>query len=71
MSDIEIAARETLALGRRPEEITAEHTGQPLERIHTDTDRDFVMEAPEALAYGIIDDVITSRELVDRSGPIR
>ena len=42
-----------------------------IERIHTDTDRDFVMEAHEALAYGIIDDVITSRDVVDRTGPIR
>ena len=53
------------------EEILAQHTGQPIERIHADTDRDFVMEASEALAYGIIDDVISSRTVVDRSGPIR
>ena len=51
--------------------ILARHTGQPIERIHADTDRDFVMEASEALAYGIIDDVISSREAVDRTGPIR
>ena len=42
-----------------------------IERIHADTDRDFVMEASEALAYGIIDDVISSRDAVDRTGPIR
>ena len=53
------------------EEMLAQHTGQTIERIHTDTDRDFVMEANEALAYGIIDDVITSRDVVDRTGPIR
>jgi ATP-dependent Clp protease protease subunit len=53
------------------EEILANHTGQPIERIHADTDRDFVMEAQEALAYGIIDGVISSRQLTDRSGPIR
>ena len=53
------------------EEILADHTGQPIERIHADTDRDFVMEAQEALAYGIIDGVISSRQLTDRSGPIR
>ena len=40
------------------EEILANHTGQPLERVHKDTDRDFVMEANEALEYGIIDNVI-------------
>ena len=53
------------------EEILELHTGQTRERIHTDTDRDFVMEANEAIAYGIIDDVLTSRDRVDRTGPIR
>mgnify|MGYP003346790004 CR=1 FL=1 len=53
------------------EEILARHTGQSRERVHADTDRDFVMEASEALAYGIIDDVISSRQMVDRTGPIR
>jgi len=53
------------------EEVLAFHTGQTTERVHADTDRDFVMEANEALAYGIIDDVISSRQLTDRSGPIR
>lgn len=71
VTDLELAAKEILRMRDLLEEILAKHTGQPLERIHTDTDRDFVMEAPDALAYGIIDDVITSRELVDRSGPIR
>jgi ATP-dependent Clp protease protease subunit len=42
-----------------------------MERIHADTDRDFVIEANEAVEYGIIDSVISSRELTDRSGPIR
>ena len=51
--------------------ILAKHTGQPIERIHADTDRDFVMEANEALEYGIIDTVITSRESINREGPIR
>ncbi|MGA1158007.1 MAG: ATP-dependent Clp protease proteolytic subunit, partial [Ilumatobacteraceae bacterium] len=53
------------------EEILANHTGQPIERIHADTDRDFVLEANEALDYGIIDDVISTRGAVDRTGPIR
>ena len=53
------------------EEILSRHTGQTIERVHQDTDRDFVMEAQEALAYGIIDDVISSRDAVDRTGPIR
>ena len=68
---LEIAANEILRMRDLLEEILANHTGQPLERIHADTDRDFVLEANEALAYGIIDDVISSRQLVDRSGPIR
>jgi ATP-dependent Clp protease, protease subunit len=71
VTDLELAAKEILRMRDLLEEILAAHTGQSLERIHTDTDRDFVMEASEALAYGIIDDVITSREMVDRTGPIR
>ena len=71
VTDLEIAAREILRMRDLLEEILANHSGQPIDRIHTDTDRDFVMEAPEALAYGIIDDIISSRQLTDRSGPIR
>ena len=71
VTDLEIAAREILRMRDLLEEILANHTGQPIDRIHSDTDRDFVMEAPEALAYGIIDDIISSRQLTDRSGPIR
>ena len=71
VTDLEIAAKEILRMRDLLEEILARHTGQPIERIHADTDRDFVMEASEALAYGIIDDVISSRAVVDRGGPIR
>jgi ATP-dependent Clp protease, protease subunit len=71
VTDLEIAAKEILRMRDLLEEILANHTGQPIARIHEDTDRDFVMEANEALQYGIIDDVISSRSLVDRSGPIR
>ena len=60
-----------LRLKGQLEEILSRHTGQPVERIARDTDRDFVLEANEALSYGIIDDVITSRDMVDRTGPIR
>ena len=52
------------------EEILAEHTGQTLERLHSDTDRDFVMDAEAALAYGVIDQVINTRGDV-ADGPIR
>ena len=71
VTDLEIAAKEIFRMRDILEEILSEHTGQPRERIHADTDRDFVMEANEALAYGIIDDVISSRSAVDRTGPIR
>lgn len=71
VTDLEIAAREILRMRDLLEEILALHTGQSMERIHTDTDRDFVIEANEAVEYGIIDAVISSRQFADRSGPIR
>jgi len=71
VTDLEIAAKEILRMRDLLEEILAKHTGQSMERIHADTDRDFVIEANEAVEYGIIDSVISSRELTDRSGPIR
>ena len=69
-TDIELAANEILRMRDILERILAEHTGQDMERIHRDTDRDFVMSAEEALAYGLIDEVITRRQAEDRSGPI-
>jgi ATP-dependent Clp protease protease subunit len=69
-SDIEIQAREILRMRDLLNEIMARHTGQDLEKIQRDTDRDFVLSAPEAKEYGIIDDVISSRDVVDRTGPI-
>ena len=71
VTDLEIAAREILRMRDLLEDILSHHTGQSRERVHADTDRDFVMEAQEALEYGIIDDVISSRQFADRSGPIR
>ena len=71
VTDLEIAAREILRMRELLEQILARHTGQPIDRIHNDTDRDFVMEADAALAYGVIDEIITERKLADRSGPIR
>jgi len=70
-SDIEIHAKEILFLKARLNEIMAHHTGQPVERIAKDTDRDFVMTAEMAKEYGIVDEILSSRELVDRTGPIR
>lgn len=71
VTDLEIVARELLRMRELLEQILSKHTGQSTERIHTDTDRDFVLEANDALAYGVIDEIITTRALSDRSGPIR
>ncbi len=60
-TDIEIHAREILAIRERLNEILARHTGQPLERIQEDTDRDRFMNANEAVAYGLIDSVLSKR----------
>ena len=70
-ADIELAAKEILRMRTLLEEIIARHTGQDVERIHRDTDRDFVMAAEEAKEYGIIDEVISARVAVDTSGPIK
>jgi ATP-dependent Clp protease, protease subunit len=61
-TDIEIQARETIALKRRMEEIFAEHTGQPLERVSKDMERDYFMTPHEAQEYGIIDNVLVHRQ---------
>jgi ATP-dependent Clp protease, protease subunit len=61
-SDVELAAKEIMRMRTLLEEIIAEHTGQDIERIHKDTDRDFVMSAEEAKEYGIIDEVISARQ---------
>ena len=71
VTDLELAANEILRMRELLDQILSDHTGQPVEKIHEDTDRDFVMEANEALEYGIIDQVISARENVDRAGPIR
>jgi len=69
VSDIELASREIQRLKTQLEEVLARHTGQSAEKVHDDTDRDFVMTAAEARDYGIIDEVIDSRSLAD-TGPI-
>jgi ATP-dependent Clp protease protease subunit len=62
-TDIDIQAREILKAREILNNILAKHTGQPLDRIQRDTDRDFYMSAEEAKEYGIVDKVITQREL--------
>jgi ATP-dependent Clp protease protease subunit len=61
-ADIELAAKEIERMRRQLEEMLARHTGQPIERIHRDTDRDFILSAAEAKEYGIIDEVIEARQ---------
>ena len=63
-SDIEIHAKEILSLRAKLNEIMAQHTGQPVERIERDTDRDNFLSAAEAAEYGLIDRVLTSRESI-------
>lgn len=58
--DVEIQTEQLLKMKRTLNEILAKHTGQPIEKIENDTDRDFWMSASEAKAYGIIDEVIES-----------
>jgi hypothetical protein len=63
-SDIEIHARELIKLKEKLNNLLAKHTGQPLEKIERDTDRDNFMSAQTAMEYGLIDKVITNREEV-------
>ena len=59
-TDIEIHAREVIELRRRLDEILAEHSGQDVEKVRQDTERDYFMSSQEATDYGLIDKVITS-----------
>ncbi|HEX8411510.1 MAG TPA: ATP-dependent Clp endopeptidase proteolytic subunit ClpP [Thermoanaerobaculia bacterium] len=61
-SDIDIHAKDILRMRHRLNEILADHTGQPLEKIERDTDRDYILEAKAAQEYGIVDQVITKRD---------
>ncbi|MEN3315957.1 MAG: ATP-dependent Clp protease, protease subunit [Acidimicrobiaceae bacterium] len=62
-ADIEIQAKEILRMRELLERVLAHHTGQTIEKVGKDTDRDFIMSADEAKAYGLIDEVILTREL--------
>jgi len=61
-TDVDIQAREILRLREELNEIMAKHTGQPIDRINRDTERDFYMSGQQAKEYGLVDDVITQRE---------
>jgi ATP-dependent Clp protease protease subunit len=69
-ADLEIHAREILRQRRRVEELLAEHTGQTVERIHRDTERDFILGPQGALEYGIVDEVVTRRALIGVPEPV-
>lgn len=68
--EIDIQAKEILYIKRRLNEMLANHTGQPLEKIANDTERDFYMSAYEAKEYGLIDQVISRPEMSDPSIPV-
>jgi ATP-dependent Clp protease, protease subunit len=61
--DIEIQAKEIMRLRSLLEQIISEHTGQPLEKVTKDTDRDFILTAQEAKDYGVVDDILSRRGL--------
>ncbi|HLX78909.1 MAG TPA: ATP-dependent Clp protease proteolytic subunit [Acidimicrobiales bacterium] len=64
-TDIELQAKEIIRMRDMLNEMLATDTGQPIDKIQRDTDRDFIMSADEARDYGLIDEVISSREAVD------
>jgi ATP-dependent Clp protease protease subunit len=66
-TDIQIHAEEILRLRQRVDEIYAKHTGQPIERVHADMERDRYFTGEEAVAYGLVDRVLDQRELLQRS----
>ena len=66
VTDIEIQANELLRIRRSLDEILAHHTGQPVEKIHADTDRDNIMTAEEACKYGLVDQVMVRRKEAEK-----
>jgi ATP-dependent Clp protease protease subunit len=61
--DIEIQAKEILRYRKLLDELIAKHTGQSIEKVGKDTDRDYILTAEEAVAYGVVDEVIASRKI--------
>jgi ATP-dependent Clp protease protease subunit len=62
--DIDIQAREILRMRSLVDQILATHTGQPIERIARDTDRDFILDAEQAVEYGLVDEILGSHRVV-------
>jgi ATP-dependent Clp protease protease subunit len=67
-ADIDIHAKEVLHTRDRLNQLLSEHTGQPLERIQKDTDRDYFMSGSEAVEYGLIDEVLKRRQSSEKAG---
>jgi ATP-dependent Clp protease protease subunit len=63
--DIEVVARETISLTTKLTEILALHSGQPFDKVKRDTERDYYMTSQDALAYGIVDEVLEPTKLVE------
>ena len=63
-TDVDIHAKEILRLRQRLNDILAAHSGQPLDKIQADTERDFFMSGEEAKEYGLVDDVIIRRDII-------
>ena len=61
-ADIEIAAREILRMQEKIRDIISRHTGQPIEKVARDTDRDFYLSAEQAVEYGLVDEILTKPE---------
>lgn len=61
-TEIDIHARDIMQMKARLNSILADHTGQPIEKIDKDTDRDYILQAPQALEYGLVDQVISKRD---------
>ena len=68
-ADIDIQAREILRQRALVDQILAAHTGQDVEKIARDTDRDFILDADQALAYGLVDEILTGRRTVPELAP--
>jgi ATP-dependent Clp protease protease subunit len=64
-TDIDIQAREIIRMKSALNDILARHTGQPLEKVEKDTDRDYFMSAQEAMDYGVVDKILTSRKDIE------
>lgn len=64
-TDVDIQAKEILSMRKRLNEILVKHTGQPFEKIQTDTERDYYMSAEQAKEYGLVDEVITKKNIID------